>query len=40
MNDGAEPYFQDDFSTNRATLYILDKSEVEQVREVLYAKME
>lgn len=39
VNDGAEPYFQDDFSTNRATLYILDKSEVEQVREVSYAKM-
>lgn len=40
VSDGAEPYFQNDFVTGRVNLYILNKQEVEQVREVIYAKVE
>lgn len=40
VTDGQEPYFQDDFVTGRVRLYILSKDDVEEIREVVYAKME
>lgn len=37
VNDGAEPYFIDDFTTERVKLYVLSYDEVEALEKTLYA---
>lgn len=37
VNDGSEPYFVDDFATNRVALYLLTEKEVNAIEENIYA---
>lgn len=37
VDDGSEPYFEDDLYTGRVKLYILSEDEVNAVEEVIYA---
>jgi hypothetical protein len=39
VEDGQEPFFVDDFSTERAFLYVLSKDEVNQIEKEYYGKI-
>lgn len=39
VEDGQEPYFIDDFSTGRATLYVLNADDVKYVESEIYGQI-